>query len=57
MSCSLWVHAGDGVKEGGFPFNVGKACATSDISVLDVMEPMHTEDTFLTVHVQCLQVV
>ena len=37
--------------------NVGKACTTSDISVLNFMEPAHTEDTYLTAHVECLQLV
>ena len=37
--------------------NVGKASMTSDISVLDFMEPAHTEDTSLTAYVECLQVV
>ena len=50
MSWGLWVHAGDVVKEGvpallDMVTNVGKACTTSDISVLDFMEPAHTEDT------------
>ena len=63
MSLSLWVHAGDVAKEGVPALldevaNVGKACTTSDISVLiDFMEPAHTEDTSLTAHVECLQVV
>ena len=40
MSWGLWVHADD-VTKGGVPAllgevsNVGKACTTSDISVLD----------------------
>ena len=62
MSWGLWVHAGDVVKE-GMPAlldedaNVGKACAASDISILDFMELAHTEDTPLTAHMECLQVV
>ena len=62
MSWGLWVHADD-VTEEGVPVlldevsNVGKACTTSDINVLDFMEPAHTEDTSLTVHVECMQVV
>ena len=62
MSWGLWVHAGDVAKEGVPALldevaNVGKACTTSDINVLDFMEPAHTEDTSLTAHVECLQVV
>ena len=61
MSWSLWVHAGDVAQEGVPALldevaNVGKACTTSDISVLDFMEPTQ-EDTPLTAHVECLQVV
>ena len=62
MSWGLWVDAGDVAKE-GMPAlldevaNVEKACTTSDITVLDFMEPAHTEDTSLTAHVECLQVV
>ena len=42
MSWGLWVHAGDVAKEGVPELldgvaNVGKACTTSDISVLDFM--------------------
>ena len=37
--------------------NVGKACTTSDINFFDFMQPAHTEDTSLTAHVECLQVV
>ena len=37
--------------------NVGEACTMSDISVFDFMEPAHTDDTSLTVHVECMQVV
>ena len=36
--------------------NVEKAYTTSDISVLDLMEPAHTEDTSLTAHVEYQQV-
>ena len=62
MSWGLWVHAGDVAKE-GMPVlldevsNVREACTTSDINVLDFMEPAHTEGTSLTVHVECMQVV
>ena len=62
MSWGLWVHAGD-VANDSLPAlldavsNVGKVCATSDINVLDFMKPAHTEDTCLTAHVECLQVV
>ena len=62
MSWSLWVHADD-VTEEDVPAllnevtNVGKACTTTDVSILDFMEPTHTEDTSLTAHVECLQVV
>ena len=62
MSWGLWVHAGDVAKE-SVPalldevVNVGKACATSDISILVFMKPAHTEDTSLAAHVECLQVV
>ena len=61
MSLGLWVHAGDVAKEGVPALldevsDVGKACTTSDISVLDFMEPTQ-EDTPLTAHVECLQVV
>ena len=37
--------------------NMRKACAASDISILDFMELAHTEDTSLTAHVECMQVV
>ena len=43
MSWGLWVHAGN-VADKGVPAlldevtNVGKACTTSDIIVLDFME-------------------
>ena len=62
MSWGLWVHAGDVAKEGVPALldevaNVGKECTTSDISILDFMELAHTEDTSLTAHVECLQVV
>ena len=62
MSWSLWVHASDVADEGVSALldevaNVGKACTMSDINVLDFMEPAHTEDTSLTAHVECLQVV
>ena len=62
MSWGLWVHAGDVVKEGAPVLldevsNVGKAYTTSVINVLDFMEPAYTEDTSLTAHVECLQVV
>ena len=58
MSCGLWVHAVDVAKEGVHAAlddveNVGKACTTSDINVIDFMELAHTED----MHVGCLQVV
>ena len=62
MSWGLWVHAGDVANE-SLPAlldevaNVWKACTTNDISVLDFMEPAHTEDTSLTAHVEYLQVV
>ena len=62
MSWGLRVHAGDVVKE-GMPalldkvVNEGKVCAASDISVLGFIEPAHTEDTSLTAHVECLQVI
>ena len=62
MSWGLWVHAGDVAKEGvpalldEVSNVVIKACKTIDISVLDFMEPAHTEDTSLTAHVECLQV-
>ena len=62
MSWGLWVHAGNVAKE-GVPVlldevaNVEKACMTSDISVLEFMEPAQTEDTSLTEHVKCLKVV
>ena len=58
MSWGLWVHAGDVAKE-GMPAlldeaaNVEKAYTTSDITVLDFMEPAHTEDTCLTANVEC----
>ena len=47
MSLGLFVHADDVAKEGVPALldevsNVGKACTTSDISVLDFMEPAHT---------------
>ena len=47
MSWGLWVHAGDVAKEGVPALlyevsNVGKACMTSDINLLDFMEPAHT---------------
>ena len=50
MSWGLWVHAGDVAKEGVPALqdeiaDVGKACTTSDITVLDFMEPAHTKDT------------
>ena len=62
MSWGLWVHAGDVAKEGVPALldevsNVGKACTTSDIIVLDFMEPAHTEDASLTAHMECLQAV
>ena len=62
MSWGLWVHAGDVAKEGVPALldevsNVREACTTSDINVLDFMEPAHTEGTSLTVHVECMQVV
>jgi len=62
MSWGLWVHAGDVAKEGVPALldevsNVREACKTSDINVLDFMEPAHTEGTSLTVHVECMQVV
>ena len=61
MSWDLWVHAGNAAKEGVPALlevaNVGNACTTSDINVLDFMEPAHTEDTSLTAHVECLQVI
>ena len=62
MSWSLWVHVGDVTKEGVPAFldevsNERKACTTSDINVLDFMEPAHTEDMSLTAHVECLHVV
>ena len=58
MSWGLWVLAGDVTKDGVPALldevsNVGKACTTSDISVLGFMEPAHTEDTSLTAHVEC----
>ena len=34
--------------------NVDKACTTSDINVLDFMEPAHTEDTSLTADVELI---
>jgi len=62
MSWGLWVHAGDVVKEAAPVLldkasNVGKACTTTDINILDFIKPAHTADTSLTVHVECLQVV
>ena len=50
MSWGLWVRAGDVIKEGVPALmdevaNVGKACATGGFSVLDFMEPAHSEDT------------
>ena len=62
MGRGLRVHADDVSKEGGPALlnevaNVGKACTASDISVLDFMEPAHTEVTYVTAHVECLQVV
>ena len=50
MSWGLWVHAGDVAKEGVPALqdeiaDVGKACTTSDITVLDFMEPAHAKDT------------
>ena len=62
MSWGLWVHAGVVIKEGVPAFldevsNVVKSCTTSDINVLNFMEPTHTEDTSLTAHVESLQVV
>ena len=62
MRWGLLVHAGDVAKEGVPALldevsNVGKACTTSDISVLVFMETAHTEDAPLTAHVECLQVV
>ena len=62
MSWGFWVHAGDVAKEGVSALldevaNVGKACLRSDVSVHDFLEPAHTEDTSLTAHVECLQVV
>ena len=62
MSWDMWVHAGDVAKEGvpallDEDANVGKACTTSDISILDFMELAHTKDTSLTAHMECLQVV
>ena len=60
MSWSLWVHADDVAKE-GVPALLDEvsnvACTTSDINVLDFMEPAHTDATSLTAHVECLQVV
>ena len=59
---SLQDHA-DEVAEESVPAlldevaNVRKACMTSDTRVLDFMKPAHTEDTSLTAHVECLQVV
>ena len=62
MSWVLWLHAGDVAKEGVPALldevsNVREACTTSDINVLDFMELAHTEDTPLTAHMECLQVV
>ena len=62
MSWGLWVHAGDVAKEGAPALldevaNVRKTCTTSDINVLDFMEPAHTEHASLTAHVECLQVI
>ena len=59
MSWDLWVHACDVAGEVLLDevSNVGKACAASDISILDFMESAHTKDTSLRVHVECLQVV
>ena len=56
MSWGLWVHVGDVAKEGVPALlyevsNVGKACMTSDINVLDFKEPWNTEDRSLTAHV------
>ena len=50
MSWGLWVHASDVAKEGLHALldevaNVGKACTTSDINVLDFMERAHAEGT------------
>ena len=47
MSWGLWVHAGNVVKEGVPALldevaNVGTACTTNDIDVLDFIEPAHT---------------
>ena len=50
ISWILWVYADDVAKE-GVP---AKACTTSDVSVLDLMEPAHTEDMSLTTHVESL---
>ena len=53
MSWGLWVHA-DNVAIEDVPAlldevsNAGKACTTSDISVLGFMEPAHTEAMSLT---------
>ena len=57
MSWGLWVHAGDVAKEGVPALldevsNVGKACTTSDVNVLDFTQPVHTEDTSLTARVE-----
>ena len=61
MSWGLWVHAGDVAKEGVPALldevaDVGKACMTSDIIVVDLIGPAHTEDTSLTPNVECLHV-
>ena len=61
MSRGLRVHTDDVAKE-GMPAllyevaNVGEACATGDVSVLDFMKPAYTEDASLTSHVESLQV-
>ena len=57
MSWAFWIHAGDVAKEGEPALldevaNVGNACTTSNISVLDFIEPAHIEDTYLTAHVE-----
>ena len=59
MSWGLWVHACDVADEVLLDevSNVGTACTTSDINVLDFMEPAHTDATSLTAHVECLQMV
>jgi len=59
MGWGIWVHAYV-TKEPALldeVANEGKACTTGDIGVLDLMEPAHSENASLTLHVECLQVV